>query len=79
MFKNSIRRYLQIKGIAEEVVDRLLKEREPFLDLAFKAVIEALQMSTKTITLSDCLLCIITSAIILVVLMGIYTLNLHQW
>jgi hypothetical protein len=41
-FRNSDRRYLQIKDAAEEHVNRLLKEQEPLLDLALKAVIEAL-------------------------------------
>jgi chromosome segregation ATPase len=44
-FKNSNKTYVQIKSIAEQVVDRLLKEQEPFLDLALKAVIEALRMN----------------------------------
>jgi chromosome segregation ATPase len=38
-FKNSNRRYLQIKGIAEEVVDRLLEERKPLLNSALIAVV----------------------------------------
>src|SRR6188472_4771089 len=44
-FKNSNRRYLQIKDAAEEQVNRLLKEEESLLDLALKAVIEALRMN----------------------------------
>jgi hypothetical protein len=44
-FKNSNKKYLMVKNIAEQVVDRLLKEREPFLDLALKAVVEALRMN----------------------------------
>jgi nucleoid-associated protein YejK len=39
-FRNSDRRYLQIKDVAEEHVNRLLTE-EPLLDLALKAVIES--------------------------------------
>jgi septal ring factor EnvC (AmiA/AmiB activator) len=44
-FKNSNRRYLQIKDAAEEHVNRLLTEEESLLDLALKAVIEALRMN----------------------------------
>ena len=44
-FRNNDRRYLQIKSIAKEIVDRLLTEQESFLDLALKAVIEALRMN----------------------------------
>jgi predicted transcriptional regulator len=44
-FKNSNKKYLKVKSIAEEVVNRLLTEEEPLLDLALKAVIEALRMN----------------------------------
>ena len=44
-FKNSNEKYLKIKSIAEETVNRLLTEEETFLDLALKAVIEALRMN----------------------------------
>lgn len=44
-FKNSDKRYLQIKRIAEEVVDRLLAERKSLLTSALVAVIEALRMN----------------------------------
>lgn len=44
-FKNSNKKYLKIKGVAEEYVNRLLTEQETLLDLAFKAVIEALRMT----------------------------------
>jgi DNA-binding CsgD family transcriptional regulator len=44
-FKNSDRRYLLIKSVAEEHVNRLLREQESLLDLALKAVIEALRMN----------------------------------
>jgi chorismate mutase len=44
-FKNSNRRYLQIKGIAEEVVERLLAERKSLLASAIVAVVEALRMN----------------------------------
>ena len=44
-FKNSNKKYLKIKGVAEEQVNRLLTEEELFLDLALKAVIEALRMN----------------------------------
>jgi endonuclease III-like uncharacterized protein len=44
-FKNSDKRYLQIKGIAEEVVDRILKERKSLLTSALIAVVEALRMN----------------------------------
>jgi chorismate mutase len=40
-FKNSNEKYLQIKGIAEEIVDRLLKERKSLLSSALIAVVEA--------------------------------------
>jgi chorismate mutase len=43
-FKNSNEKYLQIKDVAEEHVNRLLTEQESLLDLALKAVIEALRM-----------------------------------
>jgi hypothetical protein len=38
-------KYLQIRRIAEEVVNGLLTEEEPLLDLALKAVVEALRMN----------------------------------
>jgi chorismate mutase len=44
-FKNSNEKYLKIEDIAEEQVNRLLTEEEPLLDLALKAVIEALRMN----------------------------------
>src|SRR6186997_2760973 len=44
-FKNSNEKYLQIKDVAEEHVKRLLTEEESLLDLALKAVIEALRMN----------------------------------
>ena len=44
-FKNSNKRYIQIKRIAEEVVDRLLKERKSLLNSALVAVVEALRMN----------------------------------
>jgi chorismate mutase len=44
-FRNSDRMYLQIKDVAEEQVNRLLTEQESLLDLALKAVIEALRMN----------------------------------
>jgi hypothetical protein len=44
-FKNSNKKYLKIKGVAEEDVNRLLTEQETLLDLALKAVIEALRMT----------------------------------
>jgi hypothetical protein len=44
-FKNSNEKYLKIKDVAEEHVNRLLTEEEPLLDLALKAVIEALRMN----------------------------------
>ena len=44
-FKNGNDKYLKIKGIAEENVNRLLTEQETLLDLALKAVIEALRMN----------------------------------
>jgi chorismate mutase len=43
--KNSDRRYLQIKRVAEEVVDRLLTERKWLLTSALIAVVEALRMN----------------------------------
>jgi hypothetical protein len=43
-FRNSNKKYLKIKSIAE-VVNGLLTEQELFLDLALKAVIEALRMN----------------------------------
>ena len=44
-FRNNNRRYLQIKGIAEEVVDRHLAERKSLLNSALIAVVEALRMN----------------------------------
>jgi hypothetical protein len=44
-FKNSDKRYLQIKSFAEQVVDRLLEERESVLTSALIAVVEALRMN----------------------------------
>jgi hypothetical protein len=44
-FKNSNKKYLKVKSIAEEVVNRLLTEQESLLDLALNAVIEALRMN----------------------------------
>ena len=44
-FKNSNEKYLKIKSIAEEVVDRLLKERKSLLSSALVAVVEALRMN----------------------------------
>jgi hypothetical protein len=44
-FKNGDEKYLQIKDVAEEHVNRLLTEEESLLDLALKAVIEALRMN----------------------------------
>jgi hypothetical protein len=41
----SIEKYLQIKSIAEEVVDRILKERKSQLTSALIAVVEALGMN----------------------------------
>ena len=43
-FRNSNEKYLKIKDAAEEQVNRLLTEEETLLDLALKAVIEALRM-----------------------------------
>jgi hypothetical protein len=50
-FKNSDRRYNQIKRIAEEIVDRLLKERESLLSSALVAVVEALRMNPDSMLL----------------------------
>jgi len=44
-FKNSNKKYLKVKSIAEEHVNRLLIEEETLLDLALKAAIEALRMN----------------------------------
>ncbi|HET7392024.1 MAG TPA: hypothetical protein VFJ51_14495 [Nitrososphaeraceae archaeon] len=44
-FKKSNKKYLKIKSIAEEVVNRLLREQETLLELALNAVIEALRMN----------------------------------
>jgi hypothetical protein len=43
-FRNIDKRYIQIKRIAEEVVDRLLKERKSLLTSALVAVVEALRL-----------------------------------
>ena len=43
-FKNSNKRYIQIKRITE-VIDRLLAERKSLLTLALVAVIEVLRMN----------------------------------
>ena len=44
-FKDIDRRYLQIKSIAEQVVDRLLAERKSLLISALVAAVEALRMN----------------------------------
>jgi chromosome segregation ATPase len=44
-FKNSNKKYLKIKSIAEEVVDILLAERKALLSSALVAVVEALRMN----------------------------------
>jgi len=44
-FKNSNKKYLKIKSIAEDHVNGLLTDEESLLDLALKAVIEALRMN----------------------------------
>jgi chorismate mutase len=44
-FKNSNEKYLKIKDVVEEQVNRLLTEQETLLDLALNAVIEALRMN----------------------------------
>jgi hypothetical protein len=44
-FKNGNEKYLKIKDVAEENVNRLLTEQESLLDLALKVVIEALRMN----------------------------------
>jgi hypothetical protein len=44
-FKNNNEKYLQIKSIAEEVVDRLLTERKSLLSSAIVPVVEALRMN----------------------------------
>ena len=44
-FKDIDRRYLQIKSIAEQVVDRLLAERKSLLTSALVAAVEALRMN----------------------------------
>jgi hypothetical protein len=43
--KNSNENYLKTKDVAEETINRLLTDEEPFLDLALKAVIEALRLN----------------------------------
>jgi len=47
-FKNSNKKYLKVKDVAEEHVNRLLAEQESLLDLALNAVIEALTMNPDT-------------------------------
>jgi chorismate mutase len=44
-FKDGNEKYLKIKSVAEEHVNRLLTEQESLLDLALNAVIEALRMN----------------------------------
>src|SRR5437868_12750260 len=44
-FKNGNEKYLKIRDVAEEHVNRLLTEQETLLDLALKAVVEALRMN----------------------------------
>jgi hypothetical protein len=44
-FKNGNEKYLQIKSMAEQVVDRLLAERKSLLSSALVAVVEALRMN----------------------------------
>ena len=44
-FKNSNKKYLKIKSIAEEIVNRLLTEQESLLDLVLKIIVEALRIS----------------------------------
>jgi chorismate mutase len=44
-FKNNNDKYLKIKDVAEEQVNRLLTEQETLSDLALNAVIEALRMN----------------------------------
>jgi hypothetical protein len=44
-FRNTNRKYLKIKSIAEEYVNKLLADQEPLLDLALNVVIEALRMA----------------------------------
>jgi DNA-binding CsgD family transcriptional regulator len=44
-FRKGNRKYLKIKSIAEEYVNKLLAEQEPLLYLALNAVIEALRMA----------------------------------
>ncbi|HET7149112.1 MAG TPA: hypothetical protein VFI73_11490 [Candidatus Nitrosopolaris sp.] len=44
-FKNSNKKYLKVKGIAEEIVNRLLTDEESFLNLALNGVVEALRMN----------------------------------
>ena|SRR5438093_12395322 len=44
-FKNGDEKYLKIKDVVEEHVKRLLTDEESLLDLALKAVIEALRMN----------------------------------
>lgn len=47
-FKKCNKDYLKIKSIAKEIVNRLLIDEEPLLDLTLKAVVEALRMSPNT-------------------------------
>jgi hypothetical protein len=44
-FRNSNKKYLKIKSIAEEHVNSMLAQQEPLLDLVLNAVIEALRMA----------------------------------
>ena len=44
-FKNGNRKYLEIRGIAEEIVNRLLAERGPLLTSVIIAVIQALRVN----------------------------------
>jgi len=44
-FRNGNEKYLQIKDVAEEQVNRLLTDEESLLDLALTAVVEALRMN----------------------------------
>ena len=43
-FRNGNKKYLKIKSIAKEQLNKLLSEQEPLLDLALNSVIEALRM-----------------------------------
>jgi hypothetical protein len=44
-FRNSKKKYLEIKGIAEELVNRLLTEQGGLLTSALLAVVEALRLN----------------------------------